>query len=1119
MIPSEMTRQLEILGYTSPKSRVRVRCFVAKGMPLDEQLKQGTAWRKDKKTIIPIPIEGWLYPNGAFVRLRKKRCGDKVELDSNGNPIWIEAKSYRDGIAYLRSLNTSGYGVYLIPNEGGGADADINRFPSLFYECDAVTKDEQWQRLRSLEAALGHSASLVIETRSSLHCYFALTFDNLLPYTWTQNQQRLIQRQDSDPAICNPARLMRLAGFDHQKWNSETNTLEQFPVRLVQESDRKFALDEFERVLPQWNSDRWSRHQTNDRVKTSPTDNPWDIRNFAHCLDGYQIDGRQGWDTGKCPAHNGQSDNSLHIEQSTGAYKCHANCDPKDIYHAALELARSRGYQLPEKPRTGHKFSDLGGGLFKLKQRLVKSAKPKGWGVGRKGEVEVKQPSVKVQPAFVYKNEGQNRERLDTWAESLKVHKYLLDSSAMGTGKSYDAGLTSPELFDARQVICVSSEHRNPTTPTLKGWADLQARHKGLTRDEFGKLRRAKPGQPYVISPNCGRNDTISVLRTKNIGGADTSGLICKTCPNLEPCQAGAVYGYLHDRAQSLRQPRLRAHPQSLPSPTEYDYSNDVLLWDEASQILKSHRSINVSATNVTQAIADLAIASPKLFDALRPLLTALHPYLSGEIKPPYYGWKHEFIKEVLPPVDADIDALRSLLEADFDKLLNSTKEHGVDLADLPRGVRKRFSDSDSNLSEQVSKISLNWLPDFLEVLHGNVAGNLRIGYSTLTITVPDRRLAEIAKAAKGNIFLDATANPKDLALVLGCEPSEILTVRQEIPDTSNLEIIQIATMGRLGTGSERSEFCKLRVDAIINQIRVDTSGDVAVIDFKRHTADGDGKRHWWVDSRGSNDLIGCKALALVGVPCPNLGELQAEFSVLHERSPQEGTKKVKYPVQVNGQPSKDLEPFFEMEVSINDEFNEFCRRRVLADINQAIGRLRAHLRADEFLKVYFIADYPLDIPVTLRRAADVTPEAATKVEKIEMAIKGAVKQLRDAGQKITQDAIALLAGVSQGYISRFRKLLQTLLEDSYSKSNNFSDPPPDVGEVEWMGQEYLPILAESPPNELLEEVLAVFESVSSDVWRQIWDATPAVAQIKILQALMFTITPGELRSLSEIKT
>jgi hypothetical protein len=430
--------------------------------------------------------------------------------------------------------------------------------------------------------------------------------------------------------------------------------------------------------------------------------------------------------------------------------------------------------------------------------------------------------------------------------------------------------------------------------------------------------------------------------------------------------------------------------------------------------------------------------------------------------------------------------------------------------------VRKLFADSDAELSEQVSKnLSLNWLPDLIDVLLGNVRGNLRISYNgALTITLPDSRLSEVAAASKGNIFLDATGNAQDLALTLGIERKEILTVFQVVPDTSNLEVIQVATMGRLGVGSDRSEFCQKRVDGLINQIKVNTPGDVAVFDFKRHTTDGDGKRRWWTDSRGVNDLENCNALVLAGVPCRNLGELEAEFSVLHGRSPQEGTKKVKYPVQVKGQPSPDLQPFFEMEVSIDDEFYEFCRRRILADIHQAIGRLRAHRRLGQQLRVYFIGDYPLDIPVTLQRASDITPEAATKVERVEMAIKGAVKQLKDAGQKITQSAIASIVGVTQGYISRFKKLLLLLLEDIYSKSNNSDSPPPDVGEGTWMGREYLPIIAESSTDQLLEEVFEVFESHGEKGWRQIWAIAPADSQVKILRALMFTLSAGELRSL-----
>lgn len=52
-------------------------------------------------------------------------------MGANSNPVWLEAKTYQDGIDYLHSLNAKSYGIYLIPSEGGGVDADITHFPAL----------------------------------------------------------------------------------------------------------------------------------------------------------------------------------------------------------------------------------------------------------------------------------------------------------------------------------------------------------------------------------------------------------------------------------------------------------------------------------------------------------------------------------------------------------------------------------------------------------------------------------------------------------------------------------------------------------------------------------------------------------------------------------------------------------------------------------------------------------------------------------------------------------------------------------------------------------------------------------------------------------------------------
>lgn len=245
------------------------------------------------------------------------------------------------------SKTKKGYGIYYIVNAGGRENSDITHCPALFYECDTIGKAEQWQKVEELTRS-GYEPSLVIETRNSLHVYHR-TFEQGVE-GWRELQQRLIQRQNSDPSIHNENRLMRLAGFLHWKWNELATKLESFPVTLKLNTGKVYSRVELDSFLPEWDVERWDKQAFRaERVETDPSLDPWDIRNLATLLDGYNPHGRRGWITCKCPAHNGQSDNSLHIEQSTGAYKCHGGCDPKEIYHAALDLAKTRGYQVPEQ--------------------------------------------------------------------------------------------------------------------------------------------------------------------------------------------------------------------------------------------------------------------------------------------------------------------------------------------------------------------------------------------------------------------------------------------------------------------------------------------------------------------------------------------------------------------------------------------------------------------------------------------------------------------------------------------------------------------------------------------------------------------------------------------------
>lgn len=83
---------------------------------------------------------------------------------------------------------------------------------------------------------------------------------------------------------------------------------------------------------------------------TNPQDNPWDIRNFAHYLEGYCEQGNR-WAAGKCPNHNGTSQTSFRVNLDTGEYKLWCGCNTKDVYKSALALAIASGYQFPSVAR------------------------------------------------------------------------------------------------------------------------------------------------------------------------------------------------------------------------------------------------------------------------------------------------------------------------------------------------------------------------------------------------------------------------------------------------------------------------------------------------------------------------------------------------------------------------------------------------------------------------------------------------------------------------------------------------------------------------------------------------------------------------------------------------
>ena len=567
------------------------------------------------------------------------------------------------------------------------------------------------------------------------------------------------------------------------------------------------------------------------------------------------------------------------------------------------------------------------------------------------------------------KLEYQADSRLETWQSLLKTHKHILDASATGTGKSYDAGRLRPELLDgADRIIYISNDSRNVTTPTLQDWMLLPARHNGLSH-KSGKLRRSKQGESIHTHANCSRTGAISALRDKAI--ADTK-IICETCPLLNACRSssGDGFGFRHQRAIAFNSKILRSHPMSLPSPDEYDYTKTILVWEEVSESLSTMRRISVGRDDVDKAIALLSRSSLEQKQQVIDVLNKLYGLLGDKS---YHGLDFEAIKAAIPEI-IDTSLLADLLKPDLSILdtvdgvadaefENATGKHKRELAKINALLKQETTLHSDQLVHKINhEILKQWLVEFLDILSGAIAhGDLHIQYERLTVSLADDRLQNIANLAKANLYLDATINLQDLELRLAKKVHLIQQAGQVVMPP----IYQVNNLGRLGL--QRREEKTAKVNAIIEHL---TSLDPStqVIDFKKFAQSDYGV--WFRDSRGSNDFVDAKTLVIVGTPCANIAMLRAEYVALTGLHPQ----------------------------AQDPNFAAFVDRHIFANVRQCLGR-KSGDRFQDGDKIYFLSNFDLgDIPHTCMNAGEVTPAAMSNLELLQAQVSQVISNVTDGG-------------------------------------------------------------------------------------------------------------------------
>lgn len=106
----------------------------------------------------------------------------------------------------IEHAQEEGFGVFLVVNGGGHRDADINEIRAAFIDGDDIPMPSAWHAEPSF---------FVRRTDTRWHAYW-LT-ENMEPSQFESLQKRLAAHYGSDPKICNPSRVMRLAGTMHAK--------------------------------------------------------------------------------------------------------------------------------------------------------------------------------------------------------------------------------------------------------------------------------------------------------------------------------------------------------------------------------------------------------------------------------------------------------------------------------------------------------------------------------------------------------------------------------------------------------------------------------------------------------------------------------------------------------------------------------------------------------------------------------------------------------------------------------------------------------------------------------------------------------------------------------------
>ncbi len=135
-----------------------------------------------------------------------------------GKSTWHKAGALAETAESLLADNRQGQNIYAGANprrsHGGTKNEDVVCAWCLFADFDGIGLDEsrnRWQKIHLPEP------TLIIASGHGVHAYWRLTDPMVDMAPWSNAQRNLIAALNSDKAIHDPARIMRLPGFMNHK--------------------------------------------------------------------------------------------------------------------------------------------------------------------------------------------------------------------------------------------------------------------------------------------------------------------------------------------------------------------------------------------------------------------------------------------------------------------------------------------------------------------------------------------------------------------------------------------------------------------------------------------------------------------------------------------------------------------------------------------------------------------------------------------------------------------------------------------------------------------------------------------------------------------------------------